>query len=176
MALAASGGGGRHLLLLRCLFKQSESCLSTRKSLGSAVRALSTTAASRFVWTNVVKDVKDDAGLKNSKQLNVGELHLDGSPIEIVDRPQFVKICASADEAVADIPPAATLLVGGFGLCGIPEDLINALARRSDAGVNGLTVVSNNAGLEKIGLGTLLNNKQVSAHLCTASHHYNYIF
>lgn len=49
----------------------------------------------------------------------------------------------SADEAVADVPDNATLLVGGFGLCGIPENLISAINKK---GIKGLTCVSNNAG------------------------------
>jgi acyl CoA:acetate/3-ketoacid CoA transferase alpha subunit len=54
------------------------------------------------------------------------------------------KVVASADGAVADIPGGSTLVVGGFGLCGIPENLIAALVRR---GVGDLTCVSNNAGV-----------------------------
>jgi len=68
------------------------------------------------------------------------------------------KVVASADEAVRDIPDQATLVVGGFGLCGIPENLIAALVRR---GVKGLTCVSNNAGVDDWGLGLLLQNRQV---------------
>ena len=68
------------------------------------------------------------------------------------------KVVASADEAVRDIGDGATLVVGGFGLCGIPENLINALVKR---GVKGLTCVSNNAGVDDWGLGLLLQTKQV---------------
>ncbi len=68
------------------------------------------------------------------------------------------KLVASADEAVRDVPEGATLVVGGFGLCGIPENLINALVRR---GVKGLTCVSNNAGVDDWGLGLLLQTKQI---------------
>ena len=64
----------------------------------------------------------------------------------------------SADEAVADIQPGSKLLVGGFGLCGIPENLISALLKTS---VTGLTVVSNNAGVDSFGLGLLLQQKQI---------------
>ncbi|XP_041770862.1 succinyl-CoA:3-ketoacid-coenzyme A transferase, mitochondrial [Anopheles merus] len=68
------------------------------------------------------------------------------------------KIYASADEAIADIPDGAKLLVGGFGLCGIPENLIAALVaqRKKD-----LTVVSNNAGVDTFGLGLLLKEKLI---------------
>ncbi|XP_063066079.1 succinyl-CoA:3-ketoacid coenzyme A transferase 1, mitochondrial-like isoform X1 [Engraulis encrasicolus] len=61
-------------------------------------------------------------------------------------------------EAVGDIPDGSTLLVGGFGLCGIPENLINALLR---TGVKGITAVSNNAGVDNFGLGLLLRTKQI---------------
>ena len=64
----------------------------------------------------------------------------------------------SADEAVALVPEGARILLGGFGLCGIPENLIKALARK---GTRGLTVISNNAGVADYGIGLLLANKQV---------------
>uniref|UniRef100_V9KPE3 Succinyl-CoA:3-ketoacid-coenzyme A transferase n=1 Tax=Callorhinchus milii TaxID=7868 RepID=V9KPE3_CALMI len=60
--------------------------------------------------------------------------------------------------AVKDIPDGSTLLVGGFGLCGIPENLIKALLK---TGVKNLTAVSNNAGVDQCGLGLLLNTKQI---------------
>jgi len=68
------------------------------------------------------------------------------------------KVVASADEAVRDIRDGATLVVGGFGLCGIPENLIAALVRR---GVRDLTVVSNNCGVDDWGLGQLLQTRQI---------------
>jgi 3-oxoacid CoA-transferase subunit A len=68
------------------------------------------------------------------------------------------KRVASADEAVADIFDGASLAVGGFGLCGIPEHLITALAEK---GVKGLTCYSNNAGVDDFGLGLLLKNRQI---------------
>jgi 3-oxoacid CoA-transferase subunit A len=68
------------------------------------------------------------------------------------------KVVASADEAVRDIRNGATLVVGGFGLCGIPENLIAALVRR---GVRDLTVVSNNCGVDDWGLGQLLQTRQI---------------
>jgi 3-oxoacid CoA-transferase subunit A len=68
------------------------------------------------------------------------------------------KVVASADEAVRDVGDGSTLVVGGFGLCGIPENLINALVKR---GVKGLTCVSNNAGVDDWGLGLLLQTKQI---------------
>ncbi|XP_006007174.1 3-oxoacid CoA transferase 1a isoform X2 [Latimeria chalumnae] len=61
-------------------------------------------------------------------------------------------------EAVKDIPDGSTLLVGGFGLCGIPENLIGALL---NSGVKGITAVSNNAGVDNFGLGLLLHTKQI---------------
>jgi 3-oxoacid CoA-transferase subunit A len=68
------------------------------------------------------------------------------------------KRIASADEAVQDIPDGATLVVGGFGLCGIPENLIAALVRK---GTKNLTVVSNNCGVDDWGLGLLLRTRQI---------------
>lgn len=67
-------------------------------------------------------------------------------------------VFTSFQEAVRDIPDGATLMVGGFGLVGIPEGLILALA---DSGVSGLTVISNNCGVDDWGLGLLLRNKQI---------------
>uniref|UniRef100_A0A8C7MG28 Succinyl-CoA:3-ketoacid-coenzyme A transferase n=1 Tax=Oncorhynchus kisutch TaxID=8019 RepID=A0A8C7MG28_ONCKI len=61
-------------------------------------------------------------------------------------------------DAVKDIPSGATILVGGFGLCGIPENLINSLLK---TGVKSLTAVSNNAGVDNFGLGLLLQTKQI---------------
>jgi 3-oxoacid CoA-transferase subunit A len=68
------------------------------------------------------------------------------------------KVISSAAEAVHDVPDGATLVVGGFGLCGIPENLINALVEK---GVKGLTCVSNNAGVDDWGLGLLLQTRQI---------------
>ena len=69
------------------------------------------------------------------------------------------KVIASAAEAVADIPDGATLAVGGFGLCGIPGELIRAL---HDAGTSDLRVVSNNCGVDAWGLGVLLSDHRIS--------------
>ena len=68
------------------------------------------------------------------------------------------KVFKSAREACADIPEGATILAGGFGLCGIPENCIRALR---ELGTKGLTVVSNNCGVDDFGLGILLKNKQI---------------
>lgn len=68
------------------------------------------------------------------------------------------KLIDSALEAVADIHDGATLMVGGFGLCGIPEHLIEALRIK---GVKGLTCISNNAGVDDFGLGKLLQTRQI---------------
>jgi 3-oxoacid CoA-transferase/3-oxoacid CoA-transferase subunit A len=74
------------------------------------------------------------------------------------------KVFASVEEAIADIPDGATLLVGGFGLCGIPENLIRALR---DSGKRDLTVVSNNAGVADFGLGMLLKTRQIKKMIST---------
>jgi 3-oxoacid CoA-transferase subunit A len=68
------------------------------------------------------------------------------------------KRVAGADAAVEKIKDGATILLGGFGLCGIPENLIAALRRK---GTKDLTLVSNNAGVDDFGIGLLMQNKQV---------------
>jgi len=68
------------------------------------------------------------------------------------------KRVASADAAIAKIQDGATILLGGFGLCGIPENLIAALQRKKS---KNLTLVSNNAGIDNFGIGLLLQTKQV---------------
>ncbi|MGH9399419.1 MAG: CoA transferase subunit A [Thermoanaerobaculia bacterium] len=68
------------------------------------------------------------------------------------------KVVGSADEAVQDVFDGATLVVGGFGLCGIPENVIAALVKK---GVKDLTVVSNNCGVDGWGLGLLLATRQI---------------
>jgi len=68
------------------------------------------------------------------------------------------KVVAGPDEAIHDIPDGATLMLGGFGLCGIPENCIAALIRK---GVKGLTCISNNAGVDDFGIGLMLKTRQV---------------
>jgi 3-oxoacid CoA-transferase subunit A len=68
------------------------------------------------------------------------------------------KVVAGADEAIRDIQSGATIMLGGFGLCGIPENCINALVRK---GITGLTCISNNAGVDDFGLGLLLHGRQI---------------
>jgi 3-oxoacid CoA-transferase A subunit len=68
------------------------------------------------------------------------------------------KVVENAEVAVADIPDGATLMLGGFGLCGIPENCIAALLRK---GVKNLTCISNNAGVDDFGIGLMLQQKQV---------------
>jgi 3-oxoacid CoA-transferase subunit A len=72
------------------------------------------------------------------------------------------KVVASADEAVRDVKDGSMIMVGGFGLCGIPADLIDALVRK---GVKDLTTVSNNAGVDEFGLGKLLQTGQIKKHI-----------
>ena len=68
------------------------------------------------------------------------------------------KVIPDLKQAIADIQDGATVMIGGFGLCGIPENLIQALVEK---GVRNLTVISNNAGTEDFGIGLLLGNQQV---------------
>jgi len=68
------------------------------------------------------------------------------------------KIVANADEAIKDIGDNSVLMLGGFGLCGIPENCIAALIKK---GVKNLTCISNNAGVEDFGIGLLLKTRQV---------------
>ncbi len=72
------------------------------------------------------------------------------------------KVVASADDAIRDMKDGASLMVGGFGLCGVPEDLIQAVLRK---GVKDLTTISNNAGVDDYGLGMLLKSRQIKKHI-----------
>ncbi len=72
------------------------------------------------------------------------------------------KVVANAEEAIRDLQDGATILVGGFGLCGIPENLIAATVKK---GVKNLVTISNNAGVDDYGLGLLLRNKQIRKHI-----------
>ena len=72
------------------------------------------------------------------------------------------KVFHSTDEAIADMFDGATLMVGGFGLCGVPENLIRALARK---GTKGLHTVSNNVGIDGHGMGLLLAAGQIHHHI-----------
>ena len=68
------------------------------------------------------------------------------------------KVYSSATDALHDIKDGATIMLGGFGLCGIPENAINALVQK---GIRNLTCISNNAGVDDFGLGLLLKTKQI---------------
>jgi 3-oxoacid CoA-transferase subunit A len=74
------------------------------------------------------------------------------------------KVLTTAAEAVALVPDGATIMVGGFGVCGIPENLVAALHAR---GTRNLTIVSNNAGLDGFGVGRLLASRQVRKMIST---------
>jgi 3-oxoacid CoA-transferase subunit A len=74
------------------------------------------------------------------------------------------KVVASAEEAIQDVFDGATIMVGGFGLCGMPENLIRALAKK---GTKNLTTISNNAGVDGFGMGLLLANGQIRRHIGT---------
>lgn len=72
------------------------------------------------------------------------------------------KVYASSEEAIADIFDGAILMVGGFGLCGVPENLIRALARK---GTKNLSTISNNVGVDGFAMGLLLANGQIRSHI-----------
>ena len=74
------------------------------------------------------------------------------------------KVLASAEAAVALVPDGAAIMMGGFGVCGIPENLIRALHAR---GTKGLTIISNNAGVDDFGAGLLLRARQVKKMVST---------
>jgi 3-oxoacid CoA-transferase subunit A len=72
------------------------------------------------------------------------------------------KVVANSDDALRDVPDGATIMIGGFGLCGIPENLIRALARK---GTKNLTTISNNVGVDGYGMGLLLSAGQIRRHI-----------
>src|ERR1700688_3422590 len=74
------------------------------------------------------------------------------------------KVVSSAEEAIKDVFDGASIMVGGFGLCGMPENLIRALTKK---GVKNLTTISNNAGVDGFGVGMLLSNGQIKRHIGT---------
>lgn len=74
------------------------------------------------------------------------------------------KVYPNADAAIADLPDGATIMAGGFGLCGIPENLIAAVHRK---GIRNLTVISNNAGVDGFGVGQWLTNRQITKIIAT---------
>lgn len=74
------------------------------------------------------------------------------------------KVCASTREAVADITDGSSIMIGGFGLCGIPENLIAALVEKN---ARHLTTISNNVGVQGFGVGLLLRNDQIRKHIGT---------
>lgn len=71
------------------------------------------------------------------------------------------KVFATADDAVADIFDGATVMLGGFGICGIPENLIRALVRK---GVKGLRTIANNVGTDGVGMGLMLEAGMIASH------------
>ena len=74
------------------------------------------------------------------------------------------KVVRDAHEAIADIQDGAAIMMGGFGLCGLPENLISALREK---GTRNLTVISNNAGIDGLGVGLLLENRQIRKVIST---------
>src|ERR1700722_956744 len=74
------------------------------------------------------------------------------------------KVVASAEESIRDVSDGATIMIGGFGLCGMPENLIRALARK---GIKNICTIINNAGVDGLGVGMLLANGQIRRHIGT---------
>jgi 3-oxoacid CoA-transferase subunit A len=74
------------------------------------------------------------------------------------------KVVGNADESIRDVFDGASIMIGGFGLCGNPENLIRALVRK---GTKNLTTISNNAGVDGAGVGMLLSNGQIRRHIGT---------
>jgi 3-oxoacid CoA-transferase subunit A len=74
------------------------------------------------------------------------------------------KVVASSDEAIRDVFDGAAIMIGGFGLCGVPENLIRALVRK---GTRNLTVMSNNAGIDGLGTGLLVTSGQIAHYVGT---------
>src|SRR5271154_6670315 len=72
------------------------------------------------------------------------------------------KVVANADEAIRDVGEGAVIMIGGFGLCGIPENLLRALVRK---GTRNLTTISNNVGIDGVGNGLLLAAGQIMHHI-----------
>ncbi|PYV57828.1 MAG: succinyl-CoA--3-ketoacid-CoA transferase [Acidobacteria bacterium] len=72
------------------------------------------------------------------------------------------KVVANSEDAIRDVPDGSTIMIGGFGLCGIPENLIRALARK---GTKNLTTISNNVGVDGYGMGLLLAAGQIHRHI-----------
>src|ERR1700694_5802175 len=85
-------------------------------------------------------------------------LEVDHGSRNVSEGKNMTKLLPNAEAAVASIPPGATIMMGGFGLCGIPENLIKALLA---SGTTGLTVISNNAGVDDFGIGVLLRSNQI---------------
>ncbi len=71
-------------------------------------------------------------------------------------------IRTTAEEAIADIPDGVTIMLGGFGLCGVPENLIAALVRK---GVKALHTISNNMGVDGFGMGLMLEAGMIESHI-----------
>jgi 3-oxoacid CoA-transferase subunit A len=84
--------------------------------------------------------------------------------IFLYNLPDMNKVVTNAEEAIQDVFEGATIMIGGFGLCGMPENLIRALAEK---GTRNLTTVSNNAGVDGFGVGLLLANGQIRRHIGT---------
>ena len=133
------------------LRKSSDMCLRLRLRSFAALRAAQDDSGWRRTWLGVGGD-----GLGLGRGLWI---HFGRNGRECVD-----KRIASPDVGIEKLMDGATILMGGFGLCGIPENLIAAVRRR---GTKDLTIVSNNAGVDDFGIGLLLQQRQVRKMIST---------
>ena len=119
-------------------------------------------ASGARILVTLIHEMKKQNAKKGLATLCIGGGQGVATIVELANRmkgeSRMKKIGKSFKEAVAEIQDGATLMVGGFGLCGIPENLILALVEK---GVKDLTVISNNCGIDEWGLGLLLKNKQI---------------
>jgi len=115
----------------------------------------------REAWEGIARDIPE-----NFPQEPIGaHRRILAILFSLYGRCNLNKVFASAEAAVADIPSGATLMLGGFGLCGIPENLIAALvAEHARRGLGGLHTVSNNMGVDGFGMGLMLEAGMIASH------------
>src|SRR5882757_5385422 len=123
-----------------------------------------TTLASAFGMSYPTRALPPSATIASWKAMACSRSGCNGPHILLDRIPAVNKVLEHAEAAVAQIPDGATIMMGGFGLCGIPERLIAALHAR---GTKGLMIISNNAGVDDFGIGILLKARQVRKMIST---------